>query len=91
MVIQVAGSGGTFPPQMLPEAFQVIYRWLPFVHAEDAFRAAMFGIYGGDYGLAMGRLAAYLVPALVLGLILRRHLARANGWIERRLEDTRVM
>lgn len=91
MVIQVAGSGGTFPPQMLPEAFQVIYRWLPFVHAEDAFRAAMFGIYGGDYGLAMGRLAAYLVPALILGLILRRHLARANGWIERRLEDTRVM
>lgn len=91
MVIQVAGSGGTFPPQMLPEAFQVIYRWLPFVHAEDAFRAAMFGIYGGDYGLAMGRLAAYLVPALILGLILRRHLARANGWIEHRLEDTRVM
>ena len=91
MVIQVAGSGGTFPPQMLPEAFQVIYRWLPFVHAEDAFRAAMFGIYGGDYGLAMGRLAAYLVPALILGLILRRHLARANGWIERRLEETRVM
>ena len=50
MVIQVAGSGGTFPPQMLPPAFQALYKWLPFVHSEGALRAAMFGLYGATTG-----------------------------------------
>ena len=49
MVVQVAGSGGTFPPQMLPPVFQTLYRWLPFVHAENAFRAAQFGLWQGDF------------------------------------------
>lgn len=91
MVIQVAGSGGTFPPQMLPTAFQEIYRWLPFVHSEMALRAAMFGLFEGDFWRELAVLLAYLVPALALGLVLRRPLARMGERFERRLERTRLM
>ena len=91
MVVQVAGSGGTFPPQMLPAAFQEIYRWLPFVHSEGALRAAMFGIFEGDFWRELATLLAYLVPALLLGLVARRPVIRLNEWFERRLEETRVM
>lgn len=91
MVVQVAGSGGTFPPQMLPPAFQALYQWLPFVHSEGALRAAMFGLYGLDYWRELAVLLAYLVPALVLGLVVRRPVIRLGEWFERRLEDTRLM
>ena len=91
MVIQVAGSGGTFPPQMLPSAFQALYQWLPFVHSEGALRAAMFGLYGLDYWRELAVLLAYLVPALLLGLVVRRPVIRLGEWFERRLEDTRLM
>ena len=91
MVIQVAGSGGTFPPEMLPAAFQELYRWLPFVHSEAALRAAMFGIWNGDFWHELGVLLAYLAPALFLGLVVRRPLIRLGSWFERRLEDTRLM
>ena len=91
MVIQVAGSGGTFPPQMLPPAFQTLYQWLPFVHSEGALRAAMFGLYGLDYWRELAVLLAYLVPALLLGLVVRRPVIRLGEWFERRLEDTRLM
>ena len=91
MVVQVAGSGGTFPSQMLPAAFQEIYRWLPFVHSEGALRAAMFGIFEGDFWRELATLLAYLVPALLLGLVARRPVIRLNEWFERRLEETRVM
>ena len=91
MVIQVAGSGGTFPPQMLPPAFQALYQWLPFVHSEGALRAAMFGLYGLDYWRELAVLLAYLVPALLLGLVVRRPVIRLGEWFERRLEDTRLM
>ena len=84
MVIQVAGSGGTFPPQMLPPAFQALYKWLPFVHSEGALRAAMFGLYGGDYWRELAVLLAYLVPALVLGLVVRRPVIRLGERLEHR-------
>ena len=91
MVVQVAGSGGTFPPQMLPPAFQAVYAWLPFVHSENAMRAAMFGIWEGDVWRELAALLAYLVPALLLGLVLRRPAIRLNEHLEERLEETRLM
>ncbi len=91
MVIQVAGSGGTFPVQMLPDAFQTLYPFLPFVHAENAMRAAMFGLYNGDFWVELATLLAYLVPALLLGLLLRKPVIRLNEWVEHKLESTKVM
>lgn len=91
MVMQVAGAGGTFPPQMLPAPFQAIYPWLPFVHAEGAMRAAMFGLYGNDFWIELALLVSYLVPTLVLGLALRKRAARLNERMEHALESTHIM
>ena len=91
MVIQVAGSGGTFPKEMLPATFQALYPFLPFVHSENAMRAAMFGLYGNDYWICMGKLACFLIPALLLGLVLRRPIIRLNEWVEEKLESTKLM
>ena len=91
MIIQVAGSGGTFPVQMLPDVFQKIYPFLPFVHSENALRAAMFGVYNGDFWMEICMLLLYLVPALLLGLLLRKPVIRLNEWMEHKLESTKVM
>lgn len=91
MVLQVAGSGGTFPVEMLPAPFQAAYPFLPFVHSENAFRAAMFGTYGNDWLMEMGTLALFLVPALLLGLVLRKPLIPVNEWIEEKMEETKLM
>ncbi len=91
MVIQVAGSGGTFPKEMLPGVFQTLYPFLPFVHGEDAMRACIAGIYQNDYWFCMLRLAAFIVPSLLLGLVLRRPVIRLNHWVEHKLEDTKIM
>lgn len=91
MVIQVAGSGGTFPKEMLPGIFQKLYPFLPFVHGEDALRAAIAGIYQNDYWFCMLRLAAFIVPALLLGLVLRRPVIHLNHWVEGKLESTKIM
>ena len=38
LVIQVAGAGGTFPKEMLPDFFQACYPFLPFVHVSPPWR-----------------------------------------------------
>ena len=91
MVIQVAGSGGTFPVQMLPEGFQAVYPFLPFVHSENAMRAAMFGLYGNDFWMELGLLLSYVAAALLLGLLLRKPVIRLTEWMEHKLESTKLM
>ena len=46
MVIQVAGSGGTFPIEALPKVFQWIYPFLPFQFGMKAFKECIAGMYG---------------------------------------------
>ena len=91
LVMQVAGSGGTFPIETLPKFFQMLYPFLPFPHAIDAMHAAMAGSYGNEYLLDMVYLALFLIPSLLLGLVLRKPVIRLNNWVSRNLASTKVM
>lgn len=44
LVLQIAGSGGTYPVVLLPEFFQAINPFLPFTYAVDLLREAVGGI-----------------------------------------------
>jgi putative membrane protein len=91
LVMQVAGSGGTFPIEMLPGFFRAVYPFLPFPHAIDAMHAAMTDSYGSEYWQAMGMLALFLIPTLFLGLLLRRPMVRFNAWVNKSLSSTKLM
>ena len=91
LVMQVAGSGGTFPIEMTADFFQMVYPFLPFTHGINAMHAAMAGSYGMEYWIEMGALASYLIPSLALGLVFRRPVIRANNWIIEKLEETKLM
>lgn len=91
LVMQVAGSGGTFPIEMTADFFQGVYPFLPFTHAINAMHAAMAGAYGMEFWTELGILASYLLPSLALGLVFRRPVIRANQWIIEKLEETKLM
>ncbi len=44
LVLQIAGSGGTYPVALLPDFFQTIHPFLPFSYAVDLMREAVGGI-----------------------------------------------
>ena len=92
LVLQLAGAGGLMPVQMLSAPlFQEIYPWLPFAHSMPALEGAMAGIYGDQYLVQMGLLAAILAPSLVLGLVLRRPVIRLNDWVLAKLDETKFL
>lgn len=91
LVMQVAGSGGTFPIEMTADFFQAVYPFLPFTHAINAMHAAMAGAYGMEFWIELGTLSLYLIPSLALGLVFRRPVIRANRLIIEKLEETKLM
>lgn len=91
LVMQLAGAGGIFPVQLSAPIFQDIYPWLPFAHSMNAFNGCIAGIYGDQYWVSLACLAAFLVPSLLLGLVLRRPVIRLNDYVLRKLDETQVL
>lgn len=91
LVMQVGGSGGTFPIEMTGPVFQAIYPFLPFTHGINAMHAAMAGAYHMEYWVELGILASYLIPSLALGVVFRRPVIKANDWIIEKLEATKLI
>lgn len=90
LVMQVAGTGGTFPIQMLPEPFQVIYPLFPFPYAINAMREAIAGPYRANYGIYMAQLSIFALAALFIGVILRRPFILMTTWFTRQVNSTKV-
>lgn len=91
LVVQVAGAGGAYPLPLLPQWFQNVSPFLPATHSIDAIRASMAGIYQGDYWISIGWLLFFLLPALLLGLALRKPLIGLNQTMEGMLKSTKLM
>lgn len=91
MVIQVAGAGGTFPIEVLPEVYQAIYKFLPFTYCLDALRGCVGGLYQMDYVKDLGVLGIYVLVSMFIGLVFAIPFRGLNEKIEESKERSRVM
>ena len=91
LIVQVTGCGGSFPLQILPGFIQALSPWLPATHVVNAMREAMFGTYQAEYWVQMGELLLFLVPAALIGLVLRKPFERFMHWYVDTVESTKVV
>ncbi len=91
MVLQIAGSSGTYPIEVLPEFFRKVYVFFPFPYAINAMRECMFGYYENDYVVCMLQLLAFAAGALLLGLVIRMPFIGVKNFMQQRMRDTGLM
>lgn len=91
MVLQIAGSSGTFPIELLPDIYQKIYIFFPFPYAITAMREALAGMYGTAYMAALAKLILFMLEGLLIGLVIRIPFVKLNHFVEERMEDTELM
>lgn len=91
MVLQIAGSSGTFPIELLPDIYQKIYIFFPFPYAITAMREALAGMYGTAYMVALAKLILFMLEELLIGLVIRIPFVKLNHFVEERMEDTELM
>ena len=91
VVIQIAGSSGTFPIELLPHFFQNVYLYFPFPYAINAMREAISGMYEMDYFIYMGKLLIFAAASLLLGLVIRKPFIPLNHFFEEKMKETKMM
>ena len=91
MIVQIAGSSGSYPIEILPEIFSKIYTFFPFPYAINAMREALCGLYRYDLFKYLGELSIFGVFGILIGLRLRAHFRGVNVFIEEEMEETGVL
>ena len=91
VVIQIAGSSGTYPIELLPDFFKRVYIFFPFPYAINAIRECLCGVYKYDYIKYLSSLFIFMAVALVIGLLVRIPFEPINHYMEGRMEDTEMM
>lgn len=91
MVLQIAGSSGSYPIEILPPIFEKIFKFFPFPYAINAMREALCGTYKHDFILYLGELMMFAVVALAIGLLIRKPFIGMNNFVSEKLEETEVL
>ena len=88
IILQVPGSAGMYPIEMMPPFFQAIGPWLPFTYSNNAMREAIAGFYDGNLVYNLLMLLLFVVPSILVGVTARSHLVNINALFDRRLRET---
>lgn len=88
LVLQVAGSGGTFPVEVLPAPFQSIVPYLPFRYGNDILREAIAGPDISSYWRNVLLLLAFVPVSLIIGLLLRKPCIKLMHFLDKRIHQS---
>ena len=88
MVLQVAGSGGTFPIEVLPGPFRAMAPFLPFKYSVDALRETVAGVNTAHYLQQIGIFALFILVGLFIGLVLRKPCLKIISFFNNKIEES---
>ncbi len=91
MVIQVAGAGGTFPKEVLPGVYRMVYSFMPFTYAMDGIKETVGGLYGNVFLECELKLLAVAGISIVIGFVGRIIFSPMNHLMEEAKEKTGLM
>lgn len=91
VVLQIAGSSGTYPIELLPSFFRAVYKYFPFPYAINAMRECIGGLYGGNIAIYLLELSVFILISLIIGLVIQKAFHGVMHFMEKRMEDTEMM
>lgn len=91
LIMQVAGSGGTFPIQVLPQIYQRLFPFIPFNYSLAAMRDCIGGMYKDTYYHSLLILMCYAFGAIAFGLIMYYPALKLNRMITESMKESGLM
>ncbi|MDQ0198031.1 YhgE/Pip domain-containing protein [Neobacillus ginsengisoli] len=91
LVLQISGSGGTFPIQVMPPFFQRLNPYLPFTYAISLMREAVGGILWDVVKKDLSIFIFITFITLLFGLVLKEPLEKWGGGLKRKASESRLI
>lgn len=91
VIVQIPGSSGMYPIEMMPGFFQWLHPLLPFTYGINLLRETIGGLYSFNYVFNLAVLAIFLAIALFIGVVLRPGFLNLNLLFDKQLATTGLM
>ncbi|MDD6461811.1 MAG: YhgE/Pip domain-containing protein, partial [Bifidobacteriaceae bacterium] len=89
--LQIPGSSGLYPIEMMPSFFQHIYPLLPFTYSINMYRECIAGFYKAAYWVNLGKLLIFAVIAFVFGLLVRPYMTNLTRVFNREALESHLV
>lgn len=90
LVLQVAGSGGTFPIQLTPKFFQIIHPFLPFTYAISFVRESIGGVVENVLTKDIIIMCIYSVGAVLISSFLKKPINKLLHGFAEKFEESEL-
>lgn len=90
LVLQIAGSGGTYPVVLLPDFFGAINPFLPFTYAIDVMREAVGGIVWVRVAKDLSFLAACSAAFILFGALLKERINKGTDKLLKKSKEAGI-
>ena len=88
LVIQISGTGGIYPVEIMAPFFNVMNPYLPMTYAITLIREAQLGVIWSNYIPALVILFAIAIITVVVSILVKERADRITHYFENRLEDS---
>lgn len=90
LVLQIAGSGGTYPVVLLPDFFGMINPFLPFTYAIDVMREAVGGIVWERVAKDLLFLACCSIGFILFGALLKERINKGTNQLLKKSKEAGI-
>ena len=90
LVIQISGTGGIYPVEIMAKFFSVMNPYLPMTYAIKLVREAQLGLVWSNYIPALIILLSIGLITVILMLIIKKRADKATHYFEERLNDSNL-
>lgn len=88
LVIQISGTGGIYPVEIMAPFFNMMNPYLPMTYAITLIREAQLGLIWSNYIPALIILLGIAIAAVIVLIIVKEKADRITHYFEGRLEDS---
>lgn len=88
LVVQISGTGGIYPVQIMDQIFRVLHPYLPMTYAITLVREAQLGLVWSNYLPALIILLAMGIVTVVVAVIIKERADHTAHYFEECLEDS---
>lgn len=88
LVLQISGTGGIYPIEIMHRFFQILYPYLPMTYAITLIREAQLGVVWSNYIPALIILVVIGIVTVIVATLIKQKADKASHYFEERLKES---
>ena len=88
LVLQVSGTGGIYPIEIMDPIFKILYPYLPMTYGINIIRESQLGVVWSNYLPSLFILIGIVIATVIIAVIIKEKADTASHYLEERLKET---